>query len=138
MKTLAVAVSGVLFLIAALHAFWAVTGVGTGAGVPSRPDGTPAMRPGRLAALAVATALVTAGLILLGRAGVITTGLPAVALRIGAWGVTVTFAARAVGEFHYVGLFRSVRGTPFAKWDALVFTPLCLVLAVASAAIAAT
>jgi hypothetical protein len=96
------------------------------------------MRPGRLAALGVAVALVAAGLILLGRAGVITPSVPPGVIRMGAWGVALTFAARTIGEFRYVGLFRRVRGTPFAKWDALVFTPLCLVLAVASAAIAAS
>ncbi len=130
--------SSVLSLIAALHLYWAVRGVGTGAGVPSRADGTPVMRPGRLSALAVAAALVTASLLLLGQASVIRTGLPAVVLSVGSWGVAATFAARTIGEFRYVGLFRRVRGTPFAKWDALVFTPLCFVLAVGAAAIAAT
>jgi hypothetical protein len=134
---LAVASSSLLFLAAALHLYWAVRGVGTGAGVPSREDGTPAMRPGRLAALGVALALSIAALILLGRARLVTTGLPPVALRIGAWGVAATFAARAIGEFRYVGLFRRVRGTPFARWDAWLFTPLCLLLALAAAAVAA-
>lgn len=138
MKTLALVVSSVLFSIAALHAFWAIRGVGTGAGVPSRADGTPAMRPGRLAALAVAVALLAAGLLLLGRANVIATGLPSIVLRVGAWGVALTFAARTIGEFHYVGLFRTVRGTAFAKWDALLFTPLCFLLAVSAATIAAS
>jgi hypothetical protein len=128
--------SSLLFAIAALHGYWAVRGVGTGAGVPSKDDGTPAMRPGRLAALAVAAALVAAGLILLGRAQSIDTGLPFAVLQVGAWGVALTFAARTIGEFRYVGLFRTVRGTAFATWDARLFTPLCLVLAVGSASIA--
>lgn len=138
MITLAVTLSSVLFLIAALHLYWAIRGVGAGAGVPSRPDGTPAMRPGRLAALAVAAALSLAGLIILGRAGALETGMPSAVLRVGAWSVAATFATRTIGEFRYVGLFRRVRGTPFARWDGWVFTPLCFILAVAAATIAAS
>ena len=138
MRGLAIALSGVLYLVAALHPYWAIRGVGTGAGVPSRPDGTPAMRPGRLAALAVAAALTLAGTIILGRSGTLATGLPTFVLRAGAWTIAATFAARTIGEFHYVGLFRRVKGTPFATWDTWLFTPLCAALAAASAAIAAS
>jgi hypothetical protein len=96
------------------------------------------MRPSRLAALAVAAALTLAGVIILGRSGTMVTGLPTLVLRAGAWTIAVTFAARTIGEFHYVGVFRKVKGTPFAKWDARLFTPLCAVLALATAAIAAS
>ena len=43
------------------------------------------------------------------------------------------FALRAVGDFRYVGLFRRVRGTPFARWDQWLFTPLCVSIALGSA-----
>ena len=66
---IALALAVVLFLIAALHLYWVVVGVGIGAGVPTRADGTPAMRPGRLSTFAVAAALIFAACIVLGRRG---------------------------------------------------------------------
>ncbi len=40
------------------------------------------------------------------------------------------FVLRAVGDFHYVGFFKRVRGSVFARRDTWVFSPLCVVLAV--------
>jgi hypothetical protein len=42
---------------------------------------------------------------------------------------------RAVGDFHYVGFFKRIRNTRFAKMDTLIYTPLCLALAVGVVAI---
>ena len=39
------------------------------------------------------------------------------------------FLARTVGEFRLVGVFKRVRGTPFATWDTWLFTPLCGLIA---------
>jgi len=36
---------------------------------------------------------------------------------------------RAVGEFKCVGFFQRVRGSRFATLDTLVYSPLCLLLA---------
>jgi len=35
---------------------------------------------------------------------------------------------RVVGDFKYFGLFRKVKNTTFAKYDVLIYTPLCLAL----------
>lgn len=88
--------------------------------------------------VSTAPALSLAGTIILGRSGTLATGLPTFVLRVGAWTIAATFAARTIGEFHYVGLFRRMTGTPFATWDTWLFTPLCAALAAASAAIAAS
>jgi|CXWL01.1.fsa_nt_gi hypothetical protein len=128
----------ILVILALLHLYWMVRGVGAGAAVPSHPDGTPLFQPGRVASLLVAAALLLAATIVLGRAHLLRIDLPAWLLRLGIWGVAVAFAARAVGDFHYVGLFRRVRGTPFARWDSLLFTPLCLAIAGAATIIALT
>lgn len=41
-------------------------------------------------------------------------------------GVGILFLLRAIGERRYVGIFKRVRGTPFAKNDDRVFVPLCI------------
>ena len=54
----------------------------------------------------------------------------------GRWVVAVAFLARAMGEFRYVGFFKRVRGTQFADLDTRVYSPLCLALGLATAAVA--
>jgi len=138
MPILAGLLATVFALIAALHLYWTVRGVGTGAGVPSRADGTPVIRPGRLASFAVTAACILAALIVLGRGHLLDVGLPPAILHVGIWGIAGVFFLRTIGEFRYVGLFKRVRGTPFADWDTRLFTPLCAAIAGAAVALAAT
>lgn len=138
MRFLAGTIGTVLLLLAILHVYWAAAGVHGGSAVPSRPDGTPLMQPGAAASLAVALALTVAAGLVLTQGDLLPAALPDRWIRLGTWGVAGAFAARAVGEFRYVGLFRRVRGTPFAKWDAWLFTPLCAGIAIGTAVVAAT
>jgi hypothetical protein len=84
----------------------------------------------------VAVALALAAMLVLGRSGLVETGMPMLMLTLGSWGVATTFAARTIGEFNYVGLFKRVRGTPFARMDDRLYTPLCALMAVAAGFIA--
>ena len=134
---LAPVLAGTLSILALLHLYWMVRGVGASAAVPSHPDGTPLFRPGRFSSFMVAAALLLAATIVLGQAHLLRLDLPPGLLRLGTWGVAAVFAARSVGDFRFVGCFKRVRGTRFARWDSLLFTPLCLAIAL-SAAIVAT
>lgn len=44
--------------------------------------------------------------------------------------------ARAIGEFKYLGFFKRVHGSRFARLDSLVYSPLCLLLALGVAYVA--
>lgn len=44
----------------------------------------------------------------------------------------IVFAARAIGDFKYVGFFKSVKGTKFAIWDTRMYSPLNVVLSLLS------
>ena len=136
MYIVAVGLMLVLFCLAAVHVYWALRGVGTTVGVPSRPDGTPVFHPGRVATLGVAVALSIAALLVAGRAQLVDLGLSPVVLHVAVWGVAAAFGVRTVGEFRYVGLFKRVRGTPFARWDTRLFTPLCAAIATAAVVVA--
>lgn len=138
MHILAGLLGAVLIALSVLHLRWAFGGRAEGPAIPSRADGTPLFRPGPLASLSVAGALALAAAIVLARGQLMPADAQSAAVRLGTWGVAIAFAARTVGEFRYVGLFRRVRGTPFARWDAWVFTPLCAVIAAASAWLAAS
>lgn len=138
MRALAMIIGGLLCALSALHVYWALGGVRAGSAIPSRPDGTPLFRPGRIATLAVAAALVVAGILVIARAGIVSPMLPVAWIRVGTWAVAAAFAARTIGEFRYVGLFRRVGGTTFARWDARLFTPLCFAVAAGTLVVAAS
>lgn len=55
-------------------------------------------------------------------------GIP---LRLMLWLAAGLFALRVVGDFRYVGLFRSIRKTAFARMDRIFYTPLCATYAAA-------
>ncbi|MEI2721575.1 MAG: DUF3995 domain-containing protein [Gemmatimonadales bacterium] len=138
MSLIAPLLAALLATLALIHLYWGVRGVGASAAVPTHPDGTPLFRPGRLASFLVAVALLFAATIILGRAHLLELPVPPGLLRLGTWGVATAFAARAVGDFRHVGLFKQVCGTPFARWDTVVFTPICLAIAGAASIVALT
>ncbi len=44
--------------------------------------------------------------------------------------IGVIFLIRAIGDFKYVGFFKSIKETPFARMDTKYYAPLCLVLVI--------
>jgi hypothetical protein len=141
MRQLAWVLSAVLAALAALHLYWVAGGrAGRAVAVPSRPDGARIFAPKALATALVAAALLCAAAVVLlrARAVPVPAGVPARPIEVAAWMLAAVFAARAVGDFRYVGLFKRVRATPFARWDTRLFTPLCLALAGACALVAAS
>ena len=105
--------------------------------VPTLP-GQPAHYPRGLSWLRVAGALALAAVVVLARADLILRSVPKWMSTCACLVLGSVFVFRTVGEFHWLGLFRSVTGTDFAYWDAWLYTPLCLVIAVATLTLAAT
>ena len=130
MTVVALLLATVLCSIAVLHVYWAVLGVGAGSAVPSRADGTPLFRPGRVATLLVAAALLLASVIVLAKAHAIRIPLPVALTNVAMWAVAVAFTARTIGDFRYAGVFKRERGTAFARADTRLYTPLCAVISV--------
>jgi hypothetical protein len=124
-------VAFVLAFLGALHIYWAAGGQrGKAVSVP-QVGAARAFNPSVLVTLAVAAALFLSVIIVLARAGILYTSIRPSHFTLPAVLLSLVFLARAVGEFRLVGFFKSVRGTPFARWDTFVFSPLCLVLGAA-------
>jgi hypothetical protein len=113
----------VLGAVALVHFGWAL-GMrwGIGVAIPT-VDGRRAFAPPRWLTALVALGL-AAGAALAWRAS---GGSAQWASGLCALGAAV-FALRTVGDFRTAGLFKRVYGTPFARWDDALFTPLCAVL----------
>ena len=124
---LGIPVVAVLFVLGSLHVYWSLGGRGVPARVlPQRPGKGPVQRPAPGVTLLVAMALWTAGFAVV---GFLVVGGPL--LRVAMLGLFLVFAARAVGDFAFVGLFKRVKGTEFARYDTALYTPLCLLLGLA-------
>lgn len=135
MGLLAVALTALFVFLAGAHFYWAAGGGSALDGFVPTDAGRPVLTPGPLASIAVGVALLAAALVVACRAGLLCAGLPAWMARIGIWVLAAVFAGRAVGDFRYVGFFKRVRDTRFARRDTRLFSPLCAVIAVATAAI---
>lgn len=119
--------------LALIHFYWAAGGrVALAGAVPSEDDRL-IFQPGRRITALVGCLLVAAAWIVALRAGLLPSPLPEWLPVLGTWALALAFAARAIGEFRYVGFFKRVRGTLFARRDSLVYSPLCAVVAVLAA-----
>jgi hypothetical protein len=114
-------------------AFGGVTG-DSGA-VPS-VDGKPLFVPSRGATVVVGIALLAFAGLVAQTGGLLPLLLPRTALLWLSYGLALGLLGRAIGEFRYVGFFKRVRGSRFAKLDTLVYSPLCLLLAIGVALVA--
>lgn len=125
----ACAVAAVLAAIAALHVFWGVRGeLGRSATLPE-VNGQPVFVPTRLACFVVAALLAAAAWVLLVGGGYLPNlGVPWLGT-VGPVAVGLVLLARAVGDFRYVGFFKTVRDSRFAVLDTWLYSPLCALLA---------
>ncbi|WP_080832282.1 DUF3995 domain-containing protein [Cohnella massiliensis] len=134
---LALLVGIVSFILSGVHWYWVLGGKkGLLVAVPSR-EGEPLFRPSKRATGGVAALLAAMGLFVLQLGGYGEPALPSWLFSPGGWGLSAAFILRAVGDFKWLGFFKSRKGTPFAKWDALLYSPLCLLLGICLALITA-
>lgn len=129
-----------LGLVVLFHLYWAAGGRrGAKLVIPTDPrqHDRPLFQPSALGTLVVAAFLAAvAGLALLVRSGqplVISTDAARIALGL----CGAVFVLRAIGDFRWVGFFKAVRGTPFARWDDWLFSPFILVMGLACLGIVA-
>ena len=129
-RLIGISTAALLFALGLLHVYWAAGGKwGTDVTIPKR-DGTPLFQPSPEGTLLVAVLLFIAGLVVMGRLGLLGTALPRWLFVAGTWTLVAVFLGRVVGDFRWFGVFKRTRGTAFAWWDTWLFVPLCLPLAI--------
>lgn len=121
----------VLFLIftvlGAFHFYWLLGGVwGLKKAIPTKGAKANTLAIPKIATLFVGLVLVSFGLMYLLKTGLISIDIPGWLTTYGYWFIPVIFILRAIGEFNYVGFFKKIKNTEFAKADSKVFSPLCL------------
>jgi hypothetical protein len=119
-----------LWLISIIHVYWAFGGQwGTGAVIPSKEGSLQAaFSPRKGETLCVALLVLLASIIILVQGGYMT-ALPASTYsKVGSIACAIVFCIRAIGDFKYVGFFKTIKHSPFAKNDTKLYSPLCLFL----------
>ncbi|MCY9514339.1 DUF3995 domain-containing protein [Paenibacillus apiarius] len=113
-----------------LHLYWMFGGKwGKAAAIPCNGS-RPLFTPSTFSTFIVALLLAAAAVIAFGLSGGMNVILPAWMYRWGGWSIGIVFLLRSIGEFRWVGFFKKKKGTAFARWDSMLFSPLCLLLAI--------
>ena len=131
MKTLLVFLnSGLFFVIAAIHIYWAMGGKwASQAVIPVNPAKSDTVEKAVFRPSVVATLIVASGLmafsfilfnVLLQKTQLV--DYQEVMLNV----IAGIFLVRTVGDYKYVGFFKKIRNTRFAINDTKLFSPLCL------------
>jgi len=124
-------VGGILFFLSVLHFYWAFGGKkGNHAVIPTN-GAEKLFQPSPIGTSVVGLLLALAAWIALEWSGAVKTQLFSdVLLLLGGWVVAAVFIIRGIGDFKWVGLFKRKKGTVFAKWDSMLYSPLCLLLGI--------
>ena len=117
--------------LSGLHFYWGLGGRWSwGATIPSAEDNTPIIHPSWRSSFVVGSGLLTFGILVLVKAGLVNFELPVWLSSYGLWMVAVIFIMRAIGEFRYVGFFKRVKKTTFGEMDTKYYSPLCLMIGI--------
>jgi hypothetical protein len=126
----AIILSFIFFFLSGLHIYWGLGGRrGLAAAVPRKANGAKRINPSAFDCFVVAFLLLGAGIFVLVRAHLLSINLPSWLLHTGSWVLLVIFTARAIGEFRYVGFFKKVKSSRFARLDTKYYSPLCVLIA---------
>jgi fatty acid desaturase len=116
-------------LLSLIHFYWAFGGKwGASAVIPTKTSQKKAIQPGPVASIIVAIGLAVLGALIAWKAGWIQLQLPYLVENFALLFIAVVFLIRAIGDFKYVGFFKKIKNTRFAKNDSRYFSPLCLLI----------
>jgi len=128
---LAYSCSAILLVAAAFHFYWGWGGrYGNHVSIPQHPNGERVFTPRPGAAHFVGVALIGGVLCILAAAKHLTLPVPESLPRAATAWLALIFLVRALGWFRYVGFFKQVRSTPFARYDTWFYCPLRLFLGI--------
>lgn len=133
---LPIAVCAVFVVLALWHFRMAFAPASGESGAVPSVQGKPLFVPSSTATVGVGIVLLAFAGLVAATAGLLPLAVPRVVLVWLSYALALGLVMRAIGEFKYVGFFKRVRGSRFARLDTLVYSPLCLLLAVGVALVA--
>ena len=132
-EALAFFVSCILLVLAGIHFYWAFGGAwGFDATLPTDAHGKRMLNPKKTDSLIVGLGLLIFGAYYLMITCILTHTIPNWLYVLLGWLIPIIFFARAIGDFRYIGFFKKIKTTRFAKYDTWYYSPLCLILSIAT------
>jgi len=123
----------IFLLLSILHFYWVLGGKLWYEDVlPTNSKGTNRLNPGTAATLIIAIGLLLLAFITAGNQGLFDKYVNRKYFRYGALAIALVFLLRAIGDFRFIGFFKTVSKTRFGINDTLIFSPLCLFIALLS------
>ena len=123
--------SVLLGIISGFHFYWASGGkLGGDIVLPEVKSGTKAFKPGSVSTFVVALVFLFFGFLSLNATELVQVELPVLIQDYGVIVLGGIFSLRAVGEFKYIGFFKTIKETKFGYYDTRYFSPLSLLMAV--------
>ena len=114
-----------------IHFYWLFGGKwGLEKALPTKEIGEKAIEPPKIATAIVGIGLISFGLFYLVKTGLINFQVPNWMITYGSWIIPSIFIIRAIGDFKYIGFFKKIKNTEFAKADSNRFAPLCLTIGI--------
>ena len=66
---------------------------------------------------------------------VILLNIPEWLLEYGGWFIGIIFLLRGIGDFKYVGAFKTIKHSDFSRLDSKIYSPLCFLISLIAIAI---
>ncbi len=122
----------IFLCLSLLHFYWAIGGKwGFYEALPEKENGEKLFLPGVFSCVVVGMGLLSFGILTLSYLGFLQIiPIPHFVAKSAIRAIAIVFFARAIGDFRYVGFFKSINKTTFAKNDTKFYSPLCLFLCV--------
>jgi len=128
---LSIIILAIFTALGLIHFYWLFGGKwGLEKVIPTKENQTSTLSIPKFATLIVALVLLLFGLIYLVKSGLINVQIPNLVTKYGYWIVPSIFILRTIGDFKYVGFFKKIKDTEFAKADSKWFVPLCLTIGI--------
>lgn len=116
-------------IISGFHFYWAMGGkVGFDVVLPLNTEGAKSLNPSKLITFIAACVFLSIAIFYLIKAHLIHLQLPDLMINYGLYALSIGLIIRAIGDFKYVGFFKTIKNTPFAVYDTQYYSPLCLFL----------
>ncbi len=132
MNTILESILIIIFLIISIiHFYWVFGGLkGLNKALPTDEKGKRVLNPGKIETSVVGIGLLLFALYYSTKVGILEIELPKLIVRYSGWIISSIFILRAIGEFKYVGIFKKINNTEFAKFDTKYFSILSLTIGV--------
>lgn len=122
--------SSIFLLLSILHFYWAFGGkLWYDDVLPTSTNGLHKLNPSAAASAFIGFGLMILALLTVGNLGVFGRYVKRKYFRYAALTVAIIFLLRAIGDFRFIGFFKTVNRTRFGINDTQIFSPLCLFIA---------